>query len=80
MADHTDGMDLHLSHHDWRLARAACGDRALSQSHGWKFRWVSNGSSFNNDFRVSFTPKQVATGHADYIFGGSTKPMRNFLV
>ena len=37
---------------------------------GWQFRWVSsNGSPFNYDFRVSFTPEQVATGHIDYNFG-----------
>jgi len=37
---------------------------------GWQFRWVSSlGSDFNHDFRVSFTPEEVASGHIDYNFG-----------
>ena len=38
MADHTDGMNVHLAHRDvtlrGRLARAAGRDRALSPAHG----------------------------------------------
>src|SRR5690606_20544557 len=34
---------------------------------GWRFTWVSsNGSDFNYDFKVSFTPEEVATGRLDY--------------
>jgi predicted dithiol-disulfide oxidoreductase (DUF899 family) len=30
---------------------------------GWQFKWLSShGSSFNYDFRVSFTPEEVAKG------------------
>jgi predicted dithiol-disulfide oxidoreductase (DUF899 family) len=37
---------------------------------GWQFKWVSSfGSDFNYDFRVSFTPEEVASGHIDYNFG-----------
>ena len=43
---------------------------------GWRFNWVSsNANSFNHDFRVSFTPEEIATGRIDYNFGGS--PHRN---
>src|SRR6266700_3940094 len=37
---------------------------------GWKFDWVSShGTSFNRDFRVSFTPEEVEAGKAEYNFG-----------
>ena len=74
MADHTDGMNKHLSHHDVTMiavSRAPLAEIERSRHRmGWQFRWVSsNGSSFNYDFRVSFTPEQVASGHIDYNFG-----------
>ncbi len=74
MADHTDGMNLHLAHHDVTMvavSRAPLADiERYRQRMGWKFRWVSsNGNSFNFDFRVSFTPEEVASGHIDYNFG-----------
>ena len=74
MADHTDGMNLHLAHHDVAMvavSRAPLADiERYRQRMGWKFRWVSsNGNSFNFDFRVSFTPEEVASGHIDYNFG-----------
>lgn len=74
MADHTDGMNLHLAHHDVTMiavSRAPLADiERYRQRMGWKFRWVSSfGTSFNYDFRVSFTPEDVASGHIDYNFG-----------
>ena len=74
MADHTDGMNRHLAHHDVTMiavSRAPLGDiERYRQRMGWQFRWVSsNGSPFNYDFRVSFTPGEVASGHIDYNFG-----------
>jgi predicted dithiol-disulfide oxidoreductase (DUF899 family) len=37
---------------------------------GWHFHWVSSfGSDFNYDFKVSFTPEEIATGRIDYNFG-----------
>ena len=74
MADHTDGMNRHLAHHDVTMiavSRAPLGDiERYRQRMGWQFRWVSsNGSPFNYDFRVSFTPEEVASGHIDYNFG-----------
>ena len=39
---------------------------------GWRFTWVSShGSRFNYDYRVSFTPEQVAAGEVDYNYGTS---------
>ncbi len=37
---------------------------------GWDFNCVSShGTSFNRDFRVSFTAEEVKAGKADYNFG-----------
>lgn len=74
MADHTDGMNLHLAHHDVTMiavSRAPLAEIELYRKRmGWKFRWVSSfGTDFNYDFRVSFTPDEVATGRIDYNFG-----------
>lgn len=39
---------------------------------GWKFKWLSShGSSFNYDFRVSFTPDEAAKGSQAYNYGTS---------
>lgn len=67
MADHTDGMNRHLAHHDVTMiavSRAPLADlERYRQRMGWQFRWVSsNGSPFNYDFRVSFTPEEVNSG------------------
>ena len=74
MADHTDGMNLHLANHDVTVvavSRAPLADiERYRQRMGWQFTWVSSfGSTFNYDFRVSFTPEEVASGHIDYNFG-----------
>lgn len=74
MADHTDGMNLHLANHDVTVVAVSRAPLAEIERYrrrmGWHFRWVSsNGSSFNYDFRVSFTPEEVASGHIDYNFG-----------
>ncbi|GLQ11529.1 hypothetical protein GCM10007913_34610 [Devosia yakushimensis] len=74
MADHTDGMNLHLAHHDVTMIAVSRAPLAEIERYrrrmGWQFRWVSsNGNSFNYDFRVSFTPEEIATGHIDYNFG-----------
>ena len=37
---------------------------------GWHFNWVSsNGTDFNFDYNVSFTPKVLKAGRAVYNFG-----------
>ncbi len=74
MADHTDGMNLHLANHDVTMvavSRAPLADiERYRQRMGWQFTWVSSfGSTFNYDFRVSFTPEEIASGHIDYNFG-----------
>ena len=73
LADHFDGANLHLAHHDVSLvavSRAPYGEfQAFRQRMGWRFPWYSShGSRFNQDFGVS-----VATdGSAEYNYAPYT--------
>ncbi len=71
MADHTDGMTVHLANRDVTLvavSRAPLTDiERFRRRMGWQFHWVSSsGSDFNFDFHVSFTPEEQASGEVDY--------------
>ena len=71
MADHTDGMNVHLAQRDITLvaiSRAPLAEIArFRQRMGWQFGWVSShGSDFNYDFNVSFTPEERARGQVCY--------------
>jgi predicted dithiol-disulfide oxidoreductase (DUF899 family) len=73
MADHTDGMTVHLAHRDLTfvaISRAPLAEiERFRQRMGWKFKWVSSfGSDFNHDFHVSFAP-QEAQGQVYYNYG-----------
>ena len=64
MADHTDGMNVHLQHRDITMlavSRAPLAEiERFRQRMGWQFKWVSShGSDFNHDFHVSFTPEEA---------------------
>jgi predicted dithiol-disulfide oxidoreductase (DUF899 family) len=74
MADHNDGMTVHLAHRDVTLvavSRAPLPEiERFRRRMGWQFEWVSShGSDFNYDFGVSFTPDQVARGELYYNYG-----------
>ncbi|UUZ75639.1 DUF899 domain-containing protein [Polaromonas sp. P1(28)-13] len=74
MADHTDGMKIHLEHRDVSfvaVSRATLPEiERFRQRMGWQFKWVSShGSDFNYDFGVSFTPEEVARGKLHYNYG-----------
>lgn len=74
MADHTDGMTMHLAHRDVTfvaISRAPLSEiERFRQRMGWRFKWVSShGSDFNRDFGVSFTPEEVAKGAVHYNYG-----------
>jgi len=61
MADHTDGMNVHLEARDVTfvaISRAPLAQiERFRRRMGWKFKWASSsGSDFNHDFHVSFTP------------------------
>src|SRR4029453_13200341 len=74
MADHTDGMNVHLAHRDVTfvaISRAPLAEiEPFRQRMGWQFKWVSsNDSDFNYDFHVSFTPEERAKGEVYYNYG-----------
>lgn len=73
LADHFDGMVVHLAHRDVSLvviSRAPYEQIAAFQKRmGWKFKWVSSfGNDFNFDFHVSFTKDDIAKGNGFYNF------------
>jgi predicted dithiol-disulfide oxidoreductase (DUF899 family) len=72
-ADHIDGANLHLAHHDLTVvavSRATLPQiTAYKQRMGWRFPWVSSfGGDFNFDYHVSFTKEQLAAGKVEYNF------------
>jgi predicted dithiol-disulfide oxidoreductase (DUF899 family) len=74
MADHTDGMTVHLARRDVTLlavSRAPLAEiERFRRRMGWQFQWVSShGTDFNRDFGVSFTPEEVAKGAVHYNYG-----------
>ncbi len=74
MADHSDGMNVHLAHRDVTfvaISRAPLTEiEKFRRRMGWQFKWVSsNGSDFNFDFGVSFTPEERAKGKVYYNYG-----------
>ncbi len=76
LADHIDGANLHLQHHDISLvavSRAPWREfQDFRKRMGWRFKWVSShGSDFNYDYGVSFTKEQVVTGDVGYNYGTS---------
>jgi predicted dithiol-disulfide oxidoreductase (DUF899 family) len=71
MADHLDGIGLHLAQRDIALlavSRAPLADiERFRRRMGWKFAWASShGSDFNRDFQVSFTPEELGRGEVYY--------------
>jgi predicted dithiol-disulfide oxidoreductase (DUF899 family) len=74
MADHTDGMTIHLAHRDTAfvaISRAPLVEiERFRQRMGWQFKWVSsNANDFNLDFGVSFTPEEKAKNEVTYNYG-----------
>jgi len=70
-ADHIDGANLHLAHHDVTIvavSRAPLVEiEGFKQRMGWHFKWVSShDSDFNFDFYVSFTKEDLAKGKVYY--------------
>jgi predicted dithiol-disulfide oxidoreductase (DUF899 family) len=81
IADHIDGANLHLAHHDVTLlavSRAPLEEfLPFKKRMGWRFEWVSSsGSDFNYDFGVSFTPEQVASGNVVYNYAPAPSEYR----
>jgi len=64
LADHFDGAIPHLNARDvtfLAISRAPLPQiQAFQKRMGWKFKWVSsNGTDFNFDYKVSFTPEDI---------------------
>jgi predicted dithiol-disulfide oxidoreductase (DUF899 family) len=79
MADHTDGMNVHLAHRDVTMlavSRAPLAEiERFRRRMGWRFKWVSSyGTDFNYDFGVSFTPEEVAKGRLPYNYSDGEWP------
>jgi predicted dithiol-disulfide oxidoreductase (DUF899 family) len=71
LADHLDGTLPHLNNHDVTLVVASRAPldkiTAYKRRMGWRFPWVSAfESDFNHDFRVSFTPQELAGETVNY--------------
>jgi predicted dithiol-disulfide oxidoreductase (DUF899 family) len=71
LADHIDGANLHLKHHDVSVvvvSRAPLAKLlAFKKRMNWNFTWVSSyGSDFNYDYHVSFTEEQIKNGTVYY--------------
>jgi predicted dithiol-disulfide oxidoreductase (DUF899 family) len=74
MADHNDGMNVHLAHRDVTFVAVSRAPLAeiehFRRRMGWRFKWVSShGTDFNRDFGVTFTPEEVAKGKLYYNYG-----------
>ena len=71
LADHFDGANLHLAHHDVSLVvitRAPVAKFApYVKRLGWHFDWVSSyENDFNFDYHVSFKEDDLAKGKLPY--------------
>lgn len=71
LADHLDGTLPHLNNHDVTLIAASRAPlekiTTYKRRMGWRFPWVSSfESDFNFDFRVSFSPEDLAGGTVNY--------------
>lgn len=71
MADHTDGMNVHLAARDVTfiaISRAPLAEiERFRRRMAWKFKWVSSfGTDFNHDFHVSFAEQDKGKGKVQY--------------
>jgi predicted dithiol-disulfide oxidoreductase (DUF899 family) len=71
LADHVDGANLHLAHHDVTFVAVSRAPLSMLEGYkqrmGWRFPWVSSvESGFNFDFHVSFTEEELASGEVFY--------------
>ncbi len=74
MADHVDGMNVHLAQRDISFVAVSRAPLAellrFRERMGWRFAWVSSGEcEFNHDFGVSFSKEELASGAKLYNYG-----------
>lgn len=70
-ADNFNGTAAHLKHRDVTFVAISRAPLAkierFKRRMGWSFKWVSAaGTDFNYDYRVSFTPEELAAGEYDH--------------
>jgi predicted dithiol-disulfide oxidoreductase (DUF899 family) len=75
-ADGFERMVPHLAARDTTLVAVSSAPLhkldAFKKRMGWTFDWYSSqGSDFNHDYAVSFTPEEIKSGHTGYNFGTS---------
>jgi predicted dithiol-disulfide oxidoreductase (DUF899 family) len=78
-ADNFNGTIVHLNHRDATMIAVSHAPfsklAAYEKRMGWNFKWVSSfESDFNFDYRVSFTPEEVAKKEAFYNFKTQKTP------
>jgi predicted dithiol-disulfide oxidoreductase (DUF899 family) len=81
--DNFDRVVRHLNHRDITMAAASRAPIAKIEAYrkrmGWGFPWYSSeGSDFNFDYQVSFTPEQLAAGKAEYNYRVGPVPFSEF--
>ena len=74
ISDHIDAARRHFGQADLAFAAVSRAPiariEAVKARMGWTFRWVSSqGSDFNADFGVYFSPEDRAAGRAIYNYG-----------
>ncbi len=79
LADHFDGMTIHLAHRDVTLVVVSHAPyaeiAAYKKRMGWKFHWVSSfGTDFNYDYQVSQSAEEKASGEAYYNYAMTKFP------
>ena len=80
LADHFDGMTIHLAHRDvtfMAISRAPIAEiEAFKKRMGWRFPWASSfATEFNYDYHVSFTEEQRASGESTYNYAPTKIPI-----
>jgi predicted dithiol-disulfide oxidoreductase (DUF899 family) len=73
-ADHVDGPNMHLRHHDVTVTVVSRGPLPKTEAYrkrmGWKFNWASSeGGDFNCDFHVSVRKEDLTERKACSNFG-----------
>lgn len=80
LADHFDGMTIHLAHRDvtfMAISRAPLAEiEAFKKRMGWRFPWASAfATDFNSDYHVSFSAEERAKGKVTYNYAEINAPI-----
>jgi predicted dithiol-disulfide oxidoreductase (DUF899 family) len=78
--DGFDGIVVHLNHRDVSFALVSRAPietlEAYRRRMGWRVTWVSSlHTDFNRDYHVTFSPEELAAGHAYYNYATGFFPV-----